>query len=213
VRNVSLSVLGAWLMLAALPPLATAATASIPKCSGRVVWVVPAEKIYVLSNNPKYGKKPGTYVCESHAIARGYKMQPLDVGHPVTHSMPSHPTAAPSSTVATTENPNLTNLARAQIDVFRTGKINRSQYGPQLNSVLTDTVVTQWSQLLALSGAVTSFTYAGSTNISGLPVTQYVVTFQHPISLSNGPSTNQWIEQIAIDQTGKIVYLSFAPKT
>ena len=209
-RNILLSVLGAALIVT-LPSLATAATASIPKCSGRVVWTVPPEKIYVLSNNPRYGQKPGAYACESTALKHGYHLRPMQIVQPATHSK-ADPKDPPSPKVAAGENSALTAMARAQIDILRTGKIDRSQYGKDINAVLTDQTLTQWSQLIALSGAVTSFTYAGATLVNGLPVTQYTVTFEHPISAPNLPSTNQWIEQIATDQTGKIVFLSLAPK-
>jgi len=215
VRNVLLSVLGALVIFTALPALATAAT-KMPQCSGRVVWIVPAQKIYVLSNNPRYGKKPGAYACESTAVARGYRMRPMQIGRPMAHPTTQHPKdppVPPRAAVVSGENPTLTAIARAQIDILRTGKIDRSQYGKDLNAVMTDQVVTQLSQLFAISGKITAFSYAGAQNVSGLPVTQYVVSFEHPISTPNVPSTNQWIESIATDASGKVVYLSFVPKT
>ena len=203
----------------AIPSVAATTKVVMPKCSGRVVWVIPTLKAYVLNNNPLYGKKPGSYACETAAIARGLHMRPLNIVRPMKHSATPRPTATPhaqsssSTSVATGENPNVTNLARSQIDIFRTGKIDRSQYGSQINAVLTDTLVRQWSQLLTISGAVTAFNYAGTTNVSGLPIAQYAVTFEHPISVPNMGTTNQWIESIAVDGAGKVVYLTFAPKT
>ena len=203
----------AGVLLAALPWLAPAAgAATLPKCSGRVVWVMPPQKAYVLNNNPLYGKTPGNYACESKAIALGYHMRPLNIMRPAQHTASPRSPANGSTSVAG-ENPDLTKLARAQIDIFRTGKIDRSMYGQQLNAALTDTIVTQWSRLLAVSGNVTAFNYAGATNLSGLPVAQYNVTFEHPIQPPNMTSTNQWIESIAVDQSGKVIYLTFAPKT
>ena len=58
----------------------------MPKCTGRVVWVIPSSKAYVLSNNPRYGMKPGAYACESHAIARGYHLRPLNIVRPRSKS-------------------------------------------------------------------------------------------------------------------------------
>ncbi len=112
----------------------------------------------------------------------------------------------------TVENPSLDRLARAQIDIFRTGKIDRTQYGPELNAVFTDLTLTQWSQILAISGSVVSFSYLGSTSVSGLPVSQYSVTFEHVIPLPGQAPTKQWIESIATDQLGRVVFLSFVPK-
>ncbi|MBV9155974.1 MAG: hypothetical protein JO097_06910 [Acidobacteriaceae bacterium] len=214
-RNVLLSVLGALVIFAALPALATAAT-KMPQCSGRVVWIVPAQKFYVLSNNPRYGRKPGAYACESTAVARGYRMRPLNIMRPTKNKEQTSKTATPRpggsatpfASMSVAEKPSLTTLARSQIDIVRSGHIDRSQYGDQLNKVLTDKIITQFSQALAIGGAVMSFSYAGTANYSGLPVAQYLVAFEHPIG-----TTNQWIESVAADAAGKVVFLSFTPKS
>lgn len=112
----------------------------------------------------------------------------------------------------TGESPTLSRLARAQIDIFRAGKIDRTQYGPELNAFFTDLTLTQWSQILAIIGSVVSFSYLGSTLVSGLPVSQYSVTFEHAIAVPGQAPTKQWIESIALDQPGRVVYLSFVPK-
>ena len=209
-KNILQATLIALLAAFVIPPFAAAAKGVIPKCPGRVVWVIPSQKVYVLSNNPLYAKKPGAYVCESHAIARGYHMRPLNIMRPQKNTATPTPgaNATPVASMSIPENPNLTTLARSQIDIMRTGKINRSQYGDQLNKVLTDSTIAQLSQALAVGGAVTSFSYAGTADYSGLPVAQYLVAFEHPVG-----TTNQWIESIAADPTGKVLFLSFAPKT
>ena len=204
------------LIAALLPWLATPASAAwMPKCSDRVVWIIPPMKAYVLSNNPLFGKKPGSYSCQAKAIARGYRMRPLNIMRPIKHNAgTSHaatpkpqPTATPALS-SVPENPSLTTLARSQIDMIRSRHVSRAQYGDQLNAVLTDNLIARLSQALNVGGAVTSFGYAGTTNVSGLPVAQYLIGFEHPIG-----ATNQWIESIAADPAGKVLYLSFAPKT
>jgi len=213
VRNILPGLLSLAVTLTPLPLLAATHKAATPKCSGRVVWVLPAQKRYVLSNNPLYGTKPGAYACESTVVARGYHMRPMQITRPMHYATPRpNPTSSPASP-AVPENPALTSLARTQIDIFRTGKINRSQYGSALNGALTDKVIAQWSQLLTVLGAVTSFTYTGTPVLNGLPIAQYAVSFEHPLPAPNATSTNQWIESIATDQTGKVIYLNFVPKT
>ena len=198
-------------------PVAPGGAATMLKCSGRVVWLMPAQKAYVLKNNPLYGKKPGSYVCESTAITKGYHMLPLNIARPlqrtgattVSAASPApNPSATPVASMNIPEDPTLTTLARSQIDVIRTGQINRAQYGDQLNAILTDQLVTQMSQVLSQVGAVTSFTYTGTADYNGLSVAQYLVAFEHPFQ-----TTNQWIESIARDSSGKVVFLSFTPKT
>lgn len=224
-KSVVALILGASVTLGLAPSLAATSTTVLPSCVGRVVWIVgttPASMTYVLSSNSRFGKKPGWHACEASAKARGYHMAVL---HASAHAPPAHntkniasspmPSASTSpapTTVVPDENPAITNLARAQIEIFRTGKIDRTQYGANINAVLTDTILTQWSKILAISGAVTSFSYVGSVHVIGLPVSQYVVTFEHAIAVPGQPVTNQWIESIATDQNGKIVYLLFQPK-
>jgi len=81
--------------MVAFSPLLAAPKVTVPSCKGRVVWTLPG-KMYVLSNNPRYGKQPGSYACEAHLKALGYRMRPLQTGmHPVMHA-PSSPIPNPS---------------------------------------------------------------------------------------------------------------------
>ena len=199
-----------FLLLACEIPV-SAAIPTKPKCAGsRVVWAVSPAKQYVLSNNPLYGKKPGGYACESTLVARGYHMRPLNIAQR-QGAVSTAATPMPDLS-ATPENPAVTAMARAQIETIRSGKIDRSQYSNELNGAITDTMFSLWSQMFAVGGAVTSFTYAGTAPVNGVPIAQYAVVFENPIVAPRLPSTNQWNESIAVDSTGKIAYLSFAPK-
>ena len=206
----------AFALILALPCAVTASTATpkMPKCSGRVVWAIPTHKVYVLSTNPAYGKKPGDYECETHAIAHGYHMRPLNIvatNKPkqiVANAATPSPSPIPAPSMAIPENSSVTALARAQIDILKSGKLNRAQYGDQLNTVLTDNVVSHLQHNMLSAGNVTSFSYAGTTNLNGLPVAVYAVSFERAM----GP-TNQWVESIAADPTGKVIFLAFQPKT
>ncbi len=122
---------------------------------------------------------------------------------------------APAAAAPAAENATLTTLARAQIDAFRAGKIDRSQYTSEANAHITDTLVTQVAQLLARGGNIKSFAYSGTAVQSGVQVAQYAVTFDKPVAVPEMPSlptTANWVESISTDKTGKIAYLLFAPK-
>ena len=125
-------------------------------------------------------------------------------------------TPAPSAPASTTaENPTMTALARAQVDAFRAGRIDRTQYNADANSHITDTLVGQVAQLLGRGGSIKTFAYSGNALQSGVQVAQYAVTFERPIAvpeMPNLPTTADWIESIATDSSGKISYLLFAPK-
>jgi len=121
---------------------------------------------------------------------------------------------APASSPAV-ENPTVTTLARAQVEAFRAGKIDRTQYTADANTHLTDTLVSQVSQVLARGGAVRAFSYSGNSQQSGIAVAQYAVTFDKPIAIPEMPqlpTTADWLESIATDASGKISFLLFAPK-
>ena len=118
-------------------------------------------------------------------------------------------------TTAAAENPTMTTLARAQIEAFRAGKIDRSAYTSEASAHITDVLVSQVSQLLNRGGPVKTFAYSGNVLQSGVQVAQYNVTFDHPIAtpeMPTLPTTANWVESIATDQSGKISYLLFAPK-
>ncbi|MBV9148557.1 MAG: hypothetical protein JO024_01725 [Candidatus Eremiobacteraeota bacterium] len=123
---------------------------------------------------------------------------------------------APSAATSTAaENPTTTALARAQIDAFRAGKIDRTQYNADANAHITDALVGQVAQLLGRGGAIKTFAYSGNAVQSGVQVTQYAVTFERPVAVPEMPTlptTADWIESIATDKDGKISYLLFAPK-
>ena len=124
-------------------------------------------------------------------------------------------TPAPSAPSTTAENPTTTALARAQIDAFRAGKIDRTQYNADANAHITDTLVGQVSQVLGRGGSIKTFAYSGNALQGGVQVAQYVVTFERPITVPEMPTlptTADWIESIATDSSGKISYLLFAPK-
>ena len=125
-------------------------------------------------------------------------------------------TPAPSNATSTAaENPTTTALARAQLDAFRAGKIDRTQYNSDANTHITDTLVGQVAQVLGRGGAVKTFAYSGNALQGGVQVTQYAVTFERPVTvpeMPNLPTTADWIESIATDSSGKISYLLFAPK-
>lgn len=121
----------------------------------------------------------------------------------------------PASATAAAENPTLTVLARAQVDAYRAGKIDRAQYTPEANAHITDAIVTQVSQLLARGGAVKSFTYADNILQAGVQISRYAVVFERPIlvpEMPTLPTTDQWVASISTDKDGKISYLLFAPK-
>ena len=123
--------------------------------------------------------------------------------------------ANPAATSTATENPTMTALARAQLDAFRAGKIDHTQYNADANAHITDALVGQVAQLLGRGGSVKGFAYSGSALQSGVQVAQYAVTFERPIAVTeipNLPTTADWIESIATDSSGKISYLLFAPK-
>jgi len=118
----------------------------------------------------------------------------------------------PTATSTPSEDPALTKLARAQLDALRAGKIDRSLYTADVNAHFTDSDVTQVSQLLRSGGDVKSFTYSGNRILDGVPVSQYALTLERPISVPLMPTTDQWICSIATDSAGKISWLSLDPK-
>ncbi|MBV8689531.1 MAG: hypothetical protein JOZ59_05435 [Candidatus Eremiobacteraeota bacterium] len=119
--------------------------------------------------------------------------------------------ATPASSTAA-ENPSTTALARAQFDALRAGTIDRSKYTADVNSHLTDAVVSEISRVLSPGGAVKTFAYAGNAVQSGVQVAQYSVEFEHPISVPMMPTTALWNLSIATDKDGKISSFSLSPK-
>jgi len=107
--------------------------------------------------------------------------------------------AAPSTPA---ENPALTKIARAEIDAWESGKLDRSKYTDQANKQITDDIVTRASKLMGPLGAPTSFKYVGHAQQSGLDLTNYEAVFPQ-VTL---------IESIALDASGKIAFIGFAPK-
>jgi hypothetical protein len=120
---------------------------------------------------------------------------------------------AQTTAPAAVENPAITTLARAQLDAFRSGKIDRSQYTAVVNAHLTDADVSDIFHVLGGAGEVKTFAYAGTAIENGIRVWQYTVAFEHPISVPMMPTTANWVESIATDKDGKVTYFSLSPKT
>ena len=50
------------------------AKSSMPSCKGATVYAVPAEKVYYMKGETKYGHvKGGTYMCQAAANSKGFK--------------------------------------------------------------------------------------------------------------------------------------------
>ena len=50
------------------------AKSSMPSCKGATVYAVPAEKVYYMKGETKYGHvKGGAYMCQAAANGKGYK--------------------------------------------------------------------------------------------------------------------------------------------
>lgn len=123
------------------------------------------------------------------------------------------PTPAPAATAAAQhEDPAVTKIARAELDAFLAGKIDRSHYIAGSEAQLTDAIVTRVAGLLAPGGKVTSFAYLGPGTLQGMAVVQYAVGFEHGIALPNGASSKDFVENLIVDKAGKVALIFFSPK-
>ncbi len=122
--------------------------------------------------------------------------------------------AAPAPTATPSENPAHTAIAKAQLAAWTSGKIDTSDYGEQFKTLLTPSAVSQVGSLIASGGAATFDGYKGMAQQMGVTVETYGITFAKPISLpaQMGPTTSKWMEAIAFDSDGKIVFLRFFPQ-
>jgi len=100
------------------------------------------------------------------------------------------------------ENPSVTQIARAEIDAWESGKVDRAKYSAEANQHITNDLITNVSKQMAPLGPPTSFKYVGHTTQFGLDLTQYEAVFPQ-ITLT---------ESIAVDPAGKIAFIYFSPK-
>lgn len=108
----------------------------------------------------------------------------------------------PSASPAAAASAELTAKARAEFDQDRTGKLDRTRYGSELNGVITDGLYTRVSAQLHSLGEVRSFTPVSQTNTHGITVYVYRIECAKP------PAVEQ---TIGWDASGKIVTLGYHP--
>ena len=125
---------------------------------------------------------------------------------------PSSPAPAATGAAVPHEDPAVTKIARTELDAFLAGKIDRTHYIAGSQAQLTDAVVTRVSGLLAPGGKVSSFAYIGPGTLQGMAVVRYAVGFEHAIPLSNGASSKDFVENLIVDQAGKVALIFFSPK-
>ncbi|MBV9973485.1 MAG: hypothetical protein JO135_09130 [Candidatus Eremiobacteraeota bacterium] len=111
------------------------------------------------------------------------------------------PTPVPAASMPP-ENPSVTQIARAEIDAWESGKVDRSKYSAEANQHITNDLITNVSKQMAPLGPPTSFKYVGHATQFGLDLTQYEAVFPQ-ITLT---------ESIAVDPAGKIAFIYFSPK-
>ena len=111
--------------------------------------------------------------------------------------------ATPTPTAsAPPEDPAVTQVARAELDAWQSGKVDRSKYSADAQKHITNDLVANIAKQMGPLGAPTSFKYVGHAQQYGMDLTQYEAVFPQ-ITLT---------ESISIDPTGKIVFIYFTPK-
>lgn len=123
----------------------------------------------------------------------------------VAHARP-HPTPTPSPTPTPVADPAITKLVRQQFVAMQSGSINRSLYSPGLRVKLTDAMVTDLSQKLAVLGPLTDTVYIGPFYTNDIPSDAHGYIYQ--MMCREG---NVYLLTI-IDAQGKIATIYFKNK-
>ena len=121
---------------------------------------------------------------------------------PALAQTPASTSPAPAAASIPAENPAVTKIARAEIDAWESGKVDRTRYTDEANKHITTDLVTNVSKQMAPLGAPTSFKYVGHAQQFGMDLTNYEAAFPQ-ITLT---------ESIALDPNGKISFIYFVPK-
>jgi len=128
-------------------------------------------------------------------------MSAMSLGVLPAQVLAATPTPAPAASVPP-ENPAVTQIARAELDAWESGKVDRAKYSDEANKHITTDLVANVSKQMAPLGTPTSFKYVGHVSQYGLDLTQYEAVFPQ-ITLT---------ESISVDANGKIVFIYFTPK-
>ncbi len=108
------------------------------------------------------------------------------------------PDLAAPATAASAEDSAITRRFRQALSSLLQGKLDRSQYTPQVNAMLTPEVLAQSAAQLKPLGTIAKIVYLGSSKIATGTLYNYNVTF-------SGGQTLTW--QFVLDPSGKIAGL------
>ncbi len=97
----------------------------------------------------------------------------------------------------------ITAQARAQLDAWRSGKIDRTVYDAAANALVTAAVIAQVRTALSALGELKTFAYVRTVNHNGVTAYVYRFTAAKPPTLT---------ETIGFDPDGKIAGILFQPE-
>ena len=114
------------------------------------------------------------------------------------------PSPAPSAASAATtadpvDDPKINKIALDQIEVAKTGKLDRSLYSAVFNKQITDDVLASMAKSMHVLGKPTAFKFVTINVVEGLPTYRYIIVWPQLTLL----------EDIALDPAGKITLVHF----